>query len=69
MNNNENRVHNMNLKEDRMMRFIEGLTLLFIYLKLTKQIDWSWGYCLLPYIIAWAVLTVIYLIAFIRKEL
>lgn len=28
--------------------FIAGLTLLFIYLKMTSQIDWSWLWVLSP---------------------
>ena len=28
--------------------FISGLTLLFIYLKMTSQIDWSWLWVLSP---------------------
>ena len=29
--------------------FIAGLTLLFIYLKMTSQIDWSWLWVLSPF--------------------
>lgn len=27
---------------------VSGLTILFVYLKLTKQIDWSWWWVLSP---------------------
>ncbi len=27
---------------------VSGLTILFVYLKLTKQIDWSWCWVLAP---------------------
>ena len=31
------------------MNFLKWLTLLFIYLKLTNQIDWSWFFVVLPF--------------------
>lgn len=33
------------------MKFGDWLTLLFIYLKLTNQIDWWWGWVICPAII------------------
>lgn len=43
------------------MGIIEALTILFIYLKLTDKIDWSWFQVLLPEIIV----VVLYIIVFI----
>lgn len=43
------------------MGFFEVLTLIFVVLKLTGQIDWSWWLVLLPEIIAVA----IYIICFV----
>ena len=43
------------------MGFLEVLTLIFVVLKLTGQIDWSWWLVLLPEIIAVA----IYIICFV----
>lgn len=37
--------------------FVDLLQLMFIYLKLTNQIDWNWGLVLLPFIIAFALCT------------
>jgi len=40
------------------MRFLDALTLLFIGLKLTGHIDWSWFWVLLPRVlsfIAWSI--------------
>jgi hypothetical protein len=31
------------------MNFLAWLTILFIYLKLTNQIDWSWFFVVLPF--------------------
>lgn len=39
------------------LNFMGGLTLLFIYLKLTGQIDWSWWLVLLPHLLNVAVRT------------
>jgi hypothetical protein len=36
------------------MTFLDGLTLLFIALKLTNVIEWSWLLVLAPIIIPWA---------------
>lgn len=54
--------------------FLPGLTLLFIGLKLTGTIDWSWFWVLSPYPIAFATLFVffggLYLISSeFRKEI
>lgn len=32
------------------MSFLPALTVLFIALKLTSHIDWSWGWVLAPYL-------------------
>lgn len=37
-------------KSEKGITFLEALTLLFIGLKLTKQIDWSWWWVLSPVI-------------------
>lgn len=34
------------------MKFGDWLTLLFIYLKLTHQVDWNWFYVLCPIFIS-----------------
>jgi len=36
----------------RNMPFVDWLQLMFIYLKLTKQIDWHWGFVLIPFFLA-----------------
>ena len=38
------------------MRFNDWLLLLFIYLKLTNQIDWSWNEVLIPFYLLMIVL-------------
>ncbi len=38
------------------MGFVEVLTLLFIVLKLTGQIDWSWWWIWFFFLIAWSLL-------------
>ena len=40
----------MSIREIKMkITFVEALVLLFIALKLTHQIDWSWGQVLSPF--------------------
>ena len=39
------------------MNFLHGLTLLFIGLKLTNHIDWSWWLVLCPLLIDWSLIT------------
>lgn len=41
------------------MNFWQGLTLVFIALKLTNYIDWGWFYILLPFI-GWVIIASIY---------
>ena len=45
--------------------FFTGLTLIFIYLKLTNQIDWSWWWVLSPIWIPLAVVGVFIVVALI----
>jgi hypothetical protein len=42
------------------MNFCEGLTVLFIYLKLTHQFDWSWLAVVAPEIISFLIYIVIH---------
>ena len=52
--------------------FLGALTLLFIYLKITKQIDWSWWWVLspmwLPFGFVLAVLSLVLLIVYISDR-
>ena len=51
--------------------FISGLTLLFIYLKMTSYIDWSWLWVLSPLWISFviAILIAITILFLGKKEL
>ena len=44
--------------------FISGLTLLFIYLKMTSYIDWSWLWILSPLWISFLVAILIAIVIF-----
>ena len=37
------------------MTFLEGLTLVFLYLRTSGQIHWNWGLVFLPLIFDWVV--------------
>ena len=49
--------------------FVGLLTILFIGLKLTGYIAWSWWWVLSPLWITWAIIAVIFVIAFIAYAL
>lgn len=36
--------------------FVQGLQLMFIYLKVTNQVDWSWLWVISPTLIVWGLL-------------
>lgn len=40
-----------NSRQSGGITFVGALQVLFIYLKLTNQVDWPWGVVLLPFII------------------
>jgi len=47
--------------------FLQVLTLIFITLKLTGNIDWSWWYVLLPIIIPIAIMIVVLCVVLVRS--
>lgn len=42
----------------RPLSFSDGLTLLFVYLRLTHQINWNWAWVVFPFVLAVALRTV-----------
>lgn len=49
--------------------FIEALTLMLIYLKLTNQINWNWFYVLFPITFSIVILCVAFVFFFLVKAL
>lgn len=49
--------------------FLKLLTVAFIVLKLTHQIDWSWFYVLLPLFFQWIIVAVIFISLVVIKTM
>lgn len=47
------------------MGFLSWLTILFVFLKLTNYIDWSWWWVLSPIWIPWVILIAVVIISII----
>lgn len=54
--------------EKQTVNFVDVLTLMFIYLKLTKQIDWSWWVVISPMIISIIIGYVVFAVGIEFKE-
>ncbi len=53
MTDNHSNLHNHNG-----ICFLEALCLVFVYLKMTGHIEWSWGFVISPLLLHYALLTI-----------
>ena len=58
----------MKRKSPQPISFPDGLTLLFIGLKLSHQIDWSWWFVLSPALFEWIALSVVAVVIEMRGK-
>jgi hypothetical protein len=49
------------------MKFLSLLTILFVGLKLTNHIDWSWWWVMSPLIAQFGILLAFFLLAFVAR--